>query len=153
MSYAMLLVILSTGVFTNLVLIFFVKDLEERFDFVYGRIFVVLCILMIVYISLSIKFLPHCYKVEVDGDKIYVTKSETLFLDGSIKTIEISKSEISDIKSSLLGIKFPSTSNIFYIKMKEDTKYGNEIAFFYRKRSFFGNDLKELRAKLLVSKQ
>ena len=99
----------------------------------------------VVFSFLSIKFVPYCYKIEVDSEKIYIIKTETLILTKFEKTIEIDKSKLISINKGLFGLQVAFwSSDVFYLKFSEPTEYGSKIAFLTQMKFDWTKSFEEL---------
>lgn len=76
-------------------------------------------------------YIPYCYKIEIDNDKLYITKTEAILLTQIETTIELEMSLIKNInKSFFVGFQiFNSDYDLYYIHFREKTELGNKIAF------------------------
>jgi hypothetical protein len=91
-------------------------------------------------------FVPYCHKIEVDSEKIYITKSESLLLTQVEKTIEIDKDDLKKVTSGLLGLKFFwKEERVFYLELKAKTEYGTRIAFLSKSKFLLNHDYPEFR--------
>ncbi len=87
-------------------------------------------VLGIIGIVLSNRFVPYCHKIEVDENSIYISKSQPIIMTEIEETITIPKNYLLNIKSTPLGIKIAFWKNdLFYLELKEKTKFGDKIAF------------------------
>ena len=154
-GYVLAVLVLSVNVMFNLALLVVIKNREGFFadDPTSEYVFIVLSLLCIIYILFLNKFMPCVYKIEADENEIYITKVDTKFPKTLIeKTIKIPKNSVLNIRPSTLGYNIGYwTDSVFYLELTENTEYGSKIAFLYRKKHFFRNELKELQAKLLKS--
>ena len=90
-------------------------------------------------------FVPYCYRIEVDDDKIYVTKSETIITTEIENTITINKDKLTGISGSFLGLSlFNSEYRLYYLILSDKTEFGKKIPFL-SKRVAVGKEYFELR--------
>ena len=136
------LIFLIIGLFTAASVIFNTKPINT--DISQG-ISIGFILIGLTFTILSNKFIPYCYKIEVEENTIYITKKETIILTEIEKTIEVSKDQILNVKSSPFGFSvFIWTSNVFYLELKEDTEYGRKIAFLTKMKNSIGKNFDEL---------
>lgn len=100
-------------------------------DSVFIKYFSLGCIIVgLICLILSYLFVPYCYKIEVDADKIYITKSETVILTQIEKTISVNKDLLQDVTGSWLGLAFSWWEyKLYYLHFAVETEYGGKIAF------------------------
>ena len=80
--------------------------------------------------TLSNIYAPHCCKLEVDENYIYVTKSEYIISHKIEKTIKLNKNSIKEVsKSTFLGFRnFGNEKSVYYIEFYDETEFGKSIA-------------------------
>ncbi|MEM9833146.1 MAG: hypothetical protein AAF944_21105 [Bacteroidota bacterium] len=97
------------------------------------------------FLFVSIIFIPYCYKIEVDDNNIYITKSEIIITTRIENTITIDKDKLKSVSGSFLGLSiFNSEYRLYYLIFSEETEFGKKIAFL-SKRVTTGREYLELR--------